>query len=209
MERKNECVGMVLLVLLVFALLAFAAGCATTPVINNDLVGTWYCRFESGNEMELSITGQDYNIKINGADNNRGVITLEQRYGSSDIVFNVKQYITEKNKWKKSKAKLFYGYRIVDGKLILTGGAYRGTYTKGNDTQKGETGNLSAGEEYSVNINGKPSGPYSLEEIKQLAKSSQMDRETFVWKEGMSQWQKAGEVQELKSVFPPPLPPQQ
>jgi hypothetical protein len=50
MERKNECVGMVLLV---FALLAFAAGCATTPVINNDLVGTWYCRLATGEDMEI------------------------------------------------------------------------------------------------------------------------------------------------------------
>jgi hypothetical protein len=71
--------------------------------------------------MEISITtGKDYTIRINGVDNNYGVITLEQRYGSSHIVFNVKQYITEKNKWKKAKFQMSYGYRIEDGKLILS-----------------------------------------------------------------------------------------
>lgn len=42
-----------------------------------------------------------------------------------------------------------------------------------------------------------------------MANSGQLTKETLVWKAGMSDWQKAGEVQEISSVFgmtPPPIP---
>jgi membrane protease subunit (stomatin/prohibitin family) len=60
-------------------------------------------------------------------------------------------------------------------------------------------------------INGQQAGPFSQGEIKLKAQSGEITRETLVWKEGMANWTKAGEVQELNSIFaqaPPPLPPQ-
>lgn len=54
-------------------------------------------------------------------------------------------------------------------------------------------------------------GPYNEEELKQKA----IDRDTLVWTEGMEDWKKAGEIDDLKAFFaavPPPLktvvPPQ-
>lgn len=58
-------------------------------------------------------------------------------------------------------------------------------------------------------INGNQQGPYSLEQIKPLVTSSQITRDTMVWREGMPQWTSAGDVLELKTVFgsvPPPMP---
>ena len=40
---------------------------------------------------------------------------------------------------------------------------------------------------------------------------NEFSKETLVWKQGMENWIKAGEIAELQSVFgsiPPPLPPQ-
>lgn len=62
---------------------------------------------------------------------------------------------------------------------------------------------------YFILENGSQSGPFSIEELKDKA----LTRETMVWRDGMSFWQKAGELGELSGIFaitPPPyypLPP--
>ncbi len=64
---------------------------------------------------------------------------------------------------------------------------------------------------YHVAAGGESTGPYDLGALRQQAQSGDLTRETLVWKDGMAQWQPAGEVAELSSVFgstPPPLPPQ-
>ena len=46
--------------------------------------------------------------------------------------------------------------------------------------------------------------------LQQQAASGQLTRATLVWKAGMAQWAKAGEVPELAQVFanvPPPINP--
>ena len=64
--------------------------------------------------------------------------------------------------------------------------------------------------QYHVALGGQSAGPFPMATLKQQAQSGQLTRETLVWKEGMAQWTKAGEVPELASLFsavPPPLPP--
>ncbi len=59
-------------------------------------------------------------------------------------------------------------------------------------------------------VNGQQSGPFSLEQIEQMARGGSFSRETLVWKAGMAAWAQAGNVVELNSVFsqmPPPPPP--
>jgi membrane protease subunit (stomatin/prohibitin family) len=63
---------------------------------------------------------------------------------------------------------------------------------------------------YHVAINGQQTGPYDLQTLKQQASQGTLTRDSLVWKQGMAQWSKAGEVDELQSIFasaPPPLPP--
>jgi membrane protease subunit (stomatin/prohibitin family) len=60
-----------------------------------------------------------------------------------------------------------------------------------------------------VGMDGKQAGPFDLPALQTMASSGQLKRETLVWKQGMPQWTKAGEVGELGSLFasvPPPLP---
>lgn len=62
-----------------------------------------------------------------------------------------------------------------------------------------------------VSINGAQQGPWNLDQMKAAVMQNQMNRDTLVWKQGMANWAKAGDVPELASVFgavPPPLPPQ-
>lgn len=63
---------------------------------------------------------------------------------------------------------------------------------------------------FHVAVNGQASGPFDLATLQQQAQSGQLTRDSLVWKEGMPQWTKAGDVPELQGLFgavPPPVPP--
>ncbi len=64
--------------------------------------------------------------------------------------------------------------------------------------------------QYTLNINGQNAGPYNMQQLQQLVQNGQLTRQTYVWKQGMANWELAGNVQELSSLFgavPPPMPP--
>lgn len=64
--------------------------------------------------------------------------------------------------------------------------------------------------QYSVSINGQQNGPFGFPQLQQMVQSGELTKETYVWKQGMSEWVFAGTVSELASLFaavPPPPPP--
>ena len=61
-----------------------------------------------------------------------------------------------------------------------------------------------------VAVNGQQAGPFDLPQLQQLIANGQIQRDTFVWKQGMLNWEEAVNIVELKSFFgmvPPPPPP--
>lgn len=64
--------------------------------------------------------------------------------------------------------------------------------------------------QFFVAINGQQQGPFDFNQLKQMAVGGQLNRESLVWMQGMSNWTQAGQVQALNDIFaavPPPLPP--
>lgn len=65
--------------------------------------------------------------------------------------------------------------------------------------------------QYSISVNGQQSGPFGWQQLQQMAQSGQLTKDTYVWKQGMANWELAGNVQELSALFnaatPPPPPP--
>ena len=63
---------------------------------------------------------------------------------------------------------------------------------------------------YYYAVNGAQQGPVSIEQLRALFASRTINRESLVWKQGMSNWTALQEVEELKSFLggntPPPLP---
>jgi membrane protease subunit (stomatin/prohibitin family) len=62
---------------------------------------------------------------------------------------------------------------------------------------------------FHVAVGQSQSGPFDLATLRQQAASGQLTRNSLVWRAGMGQWSKAGDVQELASIFadvPPPVP---
>lgn len=60
-----------------------------------------------------------------------------------------------------------------------------------------------------VAVDGKQSGPFDAEQLRQLATAGSLNAQTLVWKTGMAAWSAAGTVPELAPVLatvPPPLP---
>lgn len=64
---------------------------------------------------------------------------------------------------------------------------------------------------YHISSNGAQSGPYTIQQLQQLAQSGQLTANTYVWKPGMANWDLAGNVPEISMIFmsntPPPPPP--
>lgn len=61
--------------------------------------------------------------------------------------------------------------------------------------------------QYYIAVNGQQTGPFGMQQLQQLVQSGQLTTQTYVWKQGMPQWEVAGNVQELSSLFAVPAPP--
>ena len=61
---------------------------------------------------------------------------------------------------------------------------------------------------YHVAVNGQATGPFDIPVLAQMVTAGQLTADSLVWKSGMTQWMKAVEVDELRSLFPamPPVP---
>lgn len=56
-------------------------------------------------------------------------------------------------------------------------------------------------------VNGVNYGPYDRATCRELVKNKQLTPDTYVWMEGMAAWTPAKDVEELKSLFAPAMPP--
>lgn len=61
---------------------------------------------------------------------------------------------------------------------------------------------------YMVAVNGQQAGPFDWNQLQQLVSQGQLTQQTYVWKQGMSNWAFAGQVQELQPLFMNAAPPQ-
>ncbi|MBD0831332.1 SPFH domain-containing protein [Aestuariibaculum sediminum] len=71
---------------------------------------------------------------------------------------------------------------------------------------------IPAAVQYYYALNGAQAGPVSFEQLQALFAGRTVNKDTLVWKQGMSNWSPIKEVEELKVFLggntPPPLPPQ-
>lgn len=67
------------------------------------------------------------------------------------------------------------------------------------------------GVSYHVAINGQAAGPYDMNTLAGMAADGRLSASTLVWKQGMTVWNRADSVDELKGLFDntmPPIPPE-
>lgn len=64
--------------------------------------------------------------------------------------------------------------------------------------------------QYMVGVNNQQYGPCDWKQLQELVEQGVLTHQTYVWKQGMAQWQMAGEIQELTPLFQggaPQMPP--
>lgn len=61
--------------------------------------------------------------------------------------------------------------------------------------------------QYFVAVNGQQTGPFTIQQLQQYAMNGQFTPQSYVWKQGMAQWEYASAVPELASLFSAPTPP--
>jgi hypothetical protein len=54
---------------------------------------------------------------------------------------------------------------------------------------------------YMLAVNNQQAGPFNWEQLQQLVQQGQFTAQTYVWKQGMANWDFAGNVQELQPLF--------
>ena len=59
---------------------------------------------------------------------------------------------------------------------------------------------------YHISMNGTQAGPFNMQQLAQMSQSGQLTPQTYVWKQGMANWELAGNVAELAGLFAPPVP---
>lgn len=62
---------------------------------------------------------------------------------------------------------------------------------------------------YFIVINNEQAGPFSMDQLKEQIKCGNFTKQTYVWKEGMANWEFASQVDEVNKLFvptPPPIP---
>ena len=57
-----------------------------------------------------------------------------------------------------------------------------------------------------LSVNGQQQGPFNMPILQQMAQTGQMTPQTYVWKQGMTNWAFAKDVPELAGLFAPPAP---
>lgn len=60
--------------------------------------------------------------------------------------------------------------------------------------------------QYSIALNGQQYGPYDWTQLQQLVQQGQLTQQTYVWTQGMSNWDFAGNIEELQPLFLPSAP---
>lgn len=66
--------------------------------------------------------------------------------------------------------------------------------------------------QYYAMINGAQQGPFGAQELQNGIAQGLINQKTYIWKQGMANWQEAGQVAEIAQLFgatPPPPPPVQ
>ena len=58
-----------------------------------------------------------------------------------------------------------------------------------------------SGTMYNVAVNGQPTGPFDMATIGRMIVAGEILRDSLIWTNGMTEWQKAGEVDAVKGMF--------
>jgi len=75
-----------------------------------------------------------------------------------------------------------------------------------------QTAQLDIPQHYHIILDGKTAGPFSSQELSRLIGDGKINKDSYIWRPGMSKWQTAEnlpDVLRLVSLTPPPFTPEE
>jgi membrane protease subunit (stomatin/prohibitin family) len=103
------------------------------------------------------------------------------------------------------------GMENMFGMAIMSQMLNQGMMNKGNQQMQGTPPPPPPVTQFFVVIDGQQQGPYTIEQLSQMAAQNKFTPQTLVWKQGMQNWAAAKTIPEFSTLFspiaPPPPPP--
>jgi len=132
-----------------------------------------------------------------------------QAYTQYETASSIHDAATTPNSAAGAGMGLGAGFAMGGNMVGQMGGAMNATNAAGS-VNNAAPPPLPAQATFHVAVNGAQTGPFDMGTLQGQAGSGVLKRDSLVWKTGMAQWAKAGDVAELSALFagvPPPLPP--
>ena len=132
-----------------------------------------------------------------------------QAYTQYETASSIHDAATTPNSAAGAGMGLGAGFAMGGNMVGQMGGAMNATNAAGSVNNTAPPP-LPAQATFHVAVNGAQTGPFDMGTLQGQAGSGVLKRDSLVWKTGMAQWAKAGDVAELGALFagvPPPLPP--
>ena len=136
-----------------------------------------------------------------------------QAYTQYETASSIHDAATTPNSAAGAGMGLGAGFAMGGNMVGQMGGAFAGNNNATNAAVSANSAApppLPAQATFHVAVNGAQTGPFDMGTLQSQAGSGVLKRDSLVWKTGMAQWAKAGDVAELGALFagvPPPLPP--
>lgn len=135
-----------------------------------------------------------------------------QAYTQYETASSIHDAATTPNSAAGAGMGLGAGFAMGGNMVGQMGGAFAGNNNTTNASGPASSAPppLPAQATFHVAVNGAQTGPFDMGTLQAQAGSGLLKRDSLVWKAGMAQWAKAGDVAELGALFagvPPPLPP--
>ena len=136
-----------------------------------------------------------------------------QAYTQYETASSIHDAATTPNSAAGAGMGLGAGFAMGGNMVGQMGGAFAGNNNATNAAVSANSAApppLPAQATFHVAVNGAQTGPFDMGTLQSQAGSGVLKRDSLVWKIGMAQWAKAGDVAELGALFagvPPPLPP--
>jgi membrane protease subunit (stomatin/prohibitin family) len=136
-----------------------------------------------------------------------------QAYTQYETASSIHDAATTPNSAAGAGMGLGAGFAMGGNMVGQMGGAFAGNNNATNaavSVSSAAPPPLPAQATFHVAVNGAQTGPFDMGTLQGQAGSGVLKRDSLVWKTGMAQWAKAGDVAELGALFagvPPPLPP--
>lgn len=188
---------------------AINTGFFTSKLIINQLLLNPELKFAAGVEssyqlikdlIELGHNNIDELLAIIGSDNIE--YRLEEAPAFNEETMNYDRYQKDYGNYVSPKAIIEHIKTLKESGAFNAPQTQQPVYEPQPAMDYSQAPSVSPGEiSFMVSVGGQEAGPYTILELQQFVATGEFTPEVYVWRDGMPQWEFAGNVPELANIF--------